>query len=137
MKQGTPRLTPQGVVWENETDSVEKPEREDVSRRIQIKTEFQICDGSSDSRGWAVVAHRPGHVLWITALWVHPEDRKKGWASALLNAVINEYGAETLYLEVAPYADRPLGADALAAFYGRFGFESTSVPGVLRRPPDR
>jgi GNAT superfamily N-acetyltransferase len=107
---------------------------DDIDRRISIKAEFLIADGNSDSRGWATVHRRANGVLWITSLWVHPDDRKKGYADALLRAVLREYEHEEwIYLEIAPYADRPLDSDALAVFYGKFGFYPTDVPGIMRR----
>lgn len=104
---------------------------EDTDKLIQVKTEFVIADAETNSRAWAVVHRRQNGVLWITSLWVHPDERKKGWAGALLDRVLREYVGETLYLEVAPYADRPMDTDALTVFYARFGFLETHVPGVM------
>jgi GNAT superfamily N-acetyltransferase len=105
-------------------------------RYIQIEYTYLVPSGAdSDSLGWAKVVRGETGVLWLTAVWVHPDRRGHGWATALLRTVVREWGCEPLYLRVEPYTDRPLNAAALTAFYGRFGFVETCVPGVLRREP--
>jgi ribosomal protein S18 acetylase RimI-like enzyme len=106
---------------------------EDLDTRVSMKTEFIIADAMNDSRGYAVVVRRQQRTLWVTSLWVHPEQRQQGYAAALLRAVVSEFGDEPLYLEVAPYSDRPLDAAALEALYARFDFRMTSVPGIMCR----
>lgn len=107
---------------------------DDIDRRIHIERTFLITKDDSDSIAWAKVYRRPEGHLWLGSLWVAGSERHKGYAAALLRAVLRECGSEPLYLEVAPYADRPLDSAALMAFYGRFGFVETPVPGIMHRP---
>ncbi len=107
----------------------------DIDRLIEVKTEFLIAEDDSNSVAWATVHERPNGVLWLTSIWTKATHRKQGYARAILNRVLCEFEGKRLYLQVAPYADRPLDADALVAFYTGFGFEATDVPGVMVRKP--
>lgn len=99
---------------------------------VQLRHEFSIISEKNESIAGATVEFM-NDVLWLTNVWTHHEYRKRGYATAVLNAVIKEFGHRTLYLKVHPYTDRPLSEGALEVFYARFGFEAAGVPGVMRR----
>jgi GNAT superfamily N-acetyltransferase len=75
-----------------------------------------------------------GHWVWIAELWVHPDRRGDGCATALLEAVIAHYAGRVLALSADPFAatnDEAAGLTAgqLAAWYARHGFR----PGAGQR----
>lgn len=107
----------------------------DIDALISVKTEFLIATDTSDSVAWASVYERPNNVLWLTSIWTKTEFRQKGYASAIMRRVLRQFEGRRIYLEVAPFADRPLDAAHLVAFYASFGFEATDVPGVMVRKP--
>jgi GNAT superfamily N-acetyltransferase len=116
------------------TGKIEAPNPE---RLIHIEYTYQIQDGKDDnSLAWTKLIRRPNGVLWVSALWVHPEHRGKGWARSLLSTVVREWGHEALYLEVAPYTDRPMDSERLTCFYASFGFVETPVPAIMMRKAD-
>lgn len=100
---------------------------------IQEEHNYSIEDGQGNKVATAAV-HRSGDTYWLVNVWTHPEHRGKGAASALIRRLLEVWGARTMYLTVAPYTDAPLDAAGLRAFYRRFGFHATDVPGVMRRP---
>jgi GNAT superfamily N-acetyltransferase len=95
--------------------------------------EYRHENGKAEAIAHIRVYERLGE-LWLTDVWVHPDEREQGRASALLRAVITDLGSRRIFLEIAPYTDAPLGGAKLAAFYSAFGFVETAVPGVLCRP---
>lgn len=131
MNQGAPRLTPQGVVWEG----AEEPAEQIKPKPPAIRRDFgyRIEDGKGEVIAHIKMRPRDG-VYGLDDLWVHPDHRRKGYASALLQEALNEWRRnETIYLSVEPYTDQPLDNATLTTFYGRFGFAATDVPGVLCR----
>lgn len=101
---------------------------------ITITHRYSIIDAKNETVAHVEVCDTAG-VLWVSNLWVGPEHRRKGYATALLARAVIEWSHQELYLQVAPYTDQPLDSAQLAAFYGSFGFAPTTVPGVLHRPP--
>ena len=99
---------------------------------MQVMHTYEIQDAKGENIAHARVKETPGG-LWLTDVWCHADYRQQGKASALIVRVVDDWSARDLYLSVEPYTDRPLDADALAAFYARHGFEATDVPGVMRR----
>jgi GNAT superfamily N-acetyltransferase len=105
-----------------------------VSHYTLVSHEYRQENGKAEPIAHARVCQRPGG-LWLTDVWTHADHRNEGRAGALLTALLADLGERDMYLEIAPYTDAPMDADALAAFYGRYGFQATGVPGVLRRNP--
>lgn len=78
------------------------------------------------------VLHNDG-TLWATSLWVHPEYRGKHLASQLIKRLIQDWGGQDIYCQVAPYADRAHDNSTLSSIYTGFGFEYTSIPTIMKR----
>ena len=100
---------------------------------IETVHRYAMCDGKGDPTAHVEVVDRVG-VLWLTNLWVTPEQRRKGCAVALMVAAVAAWQAHDVYLQVQPYTDQIMDVDALAALYRSFGFSSTPVPGIMHRP---
>jgi GNAT superfamily N-acetyltransferase len=95
--------------------------------------EYRHENGKSEAIAHARVYERLGE-LWCTDVWCHPDERGKGRATQVMQAMIADLGGRRIFLEIAPYTDAPLDGIMLAEFYKRFGFAPTEVPGVLCRP---
>lgn len=106
--------------------------------QVQHSHDFYIVSPDNQRIATADVQRRHG-VLWLTNVWAHHEHRRKGLASAVLREVLAIYGGEPIYLQVYGYTNRPMDDQALAKWYGRFGFAPVhGAPGMMRRmPPDR
>lgn len=101
---------------------------------IRISHRYEQQDGKGDCVAHVEVKDVDG-VLWLTNLWVAPEQRNNGRASALMTAALIEWQARDLYLSVEPYTDQPLAAAQLRSYYRDYGFAETVVPGVMHRAP--
>lgn len=78
----------------------------------------------------------PRHnTIFVSNLWVHGKHRREGLGRRLFSAAVADHGWRRLWLHVASYTDRAFNDPELTAWYGRFGFEPTDVPGALVRPP--
>ena len=82
-----------------------------------------------------------GPRVWILELWVNPEHRGQGGATALLEAVIAHYAGRVLALSAEPITmtnHEPAGpsADQLAAWYTRHGFQRDGGHRMTRLPGD-
>lgn len=78
------------------------------------------------------------HTLELSKLHVPEEDRRKGYASALLKLVCEQADAtgKTLLLTVKPYDDMSLSGEQLRDWYARFGFIEIQVePCLMARMP--
>ena len=78
------------------------------------------------------VLGREGEVPWVFSMWVAPQHRGTGLASALLDAVVAwaaRRGAEVVGLDVTDRMPRA------RRFYLRYGFTPTGVTEPLRRDP--
>jgi GNAT superfamily N-acetyltransferase len=95
---------------------------------------YSFADDKGEYTAHLHIYERSG-TLWLTDVWVKADERGKGLARAMIEAALEDWGRQTLYLEVAPYADRPKSAADLRAFYERYGFVATDVPTVMRRYP--
>lgn len=104
-----------------------------MTEQVLISHRYRFDDSKGEPIAH-VTLYEKGGVLWLTDLWTHPEYRRQGRAGRLLAAALARFGGEVIYLEVSPYTDQPVELATLAAWYGRFGFEATDVPNVLRRP---
>lgn len=60
---------------------------------------------------------------FIFRLYVPKKERRKGEATALMNAVINKLGKYPLHLTPEPYADTRMTTEQLIEFYKKFGFQ--------------
>lgn len=102
---------------------------------LQITHRYEQRDGKGDT-----IAHVElkdvNNVLWLTNLWVDPAYRRQGRGHQLLSVALAQWLKREIYLNVEPYTDQPLSAAALTAWYARYGFAETSVPGVLRLSPE-
>lgn len=97
-----------------------------------IRHRYEEQDGKQDAIAHAEVDEHDG-VLWLTNVWAHPDHRQCGHASALVEAAIRQWAHRDVYLSVCAYTDQPLSAEQLERFYASFGFEPTTVPGVMHR----
>jgi GNAT superfamily N-acetyltransferase len=70
--------------------------------------------------GWANVIDR-GFEHWIAELWTEPDFRRRGIATALLDAVIAD--RHRIALSATPFDPDGMTVDELAAWYGRRGFQ--------------
>jgi GNAT superfamily N-acetyltransferase len=80
-----------------------------------------------------------GYRVWILELWVDPDRRGHGCATALLEAVIARYAGRVLALSAEPITitnHEPAGpsADLLAAWYTRHGFQRDTGHRMTRLP---
>lgn len=72
----------------------------------------------------------------LTEVVVHPDDRGKGWGSAVLKLVCEDADREgiTLVLSVEP-GPTGLSYEALKAWYERYGFTGDTEDDVMVRLP--
>ena len=102
--------------------------------RVQLTHEWRIA-AKNETIASASVYERFGH-LWVYNIWTHHEYRKRGLATKIMEAILLKFGDETLYMGVDNFENRPMDNDQLAAWYVRFGFVMTEVPGVMIRRPE-
>jgi hypothetical protein len=79
-----------------------------------------------------------GLVREVSAILCDQASRGKGHASDLLADVLRDADAArvTLLVVVEPFADEPMGLEALSAWYARHGFVSIQAsPRVMARMP--
>jgi hypothetical protein len=77
-----------------------------------------------------------GGSWWLTNLHTMPEFRNIDLGTKNMARFVmfwDRYIRQDIYLQVMPFTNRPVSFDKLYAFYGRFGFERTEVPGILKR----
>jgi predicted GNAT family acetyltransferase len=86
----------------------------------------------------SVPAHLRGGLLEVTHVHTPEGERRKGYASLLMQKVCAEADAagKVLMLMPKPYDDGPLDVQALLDWYGGFGFEPIQTKPVImaRRP---
>lgn len=99
---------------------------------VQVRHLFCALNAKDEYIATLHVERKHG-VLWITSVWVDGEYRKKGLGTEMLRQAVSMFGHEPMYLQIAPYADRPLDDSQLSKWYERFGFRSTSIPSILIR----
>ncbi len=88
-------------------------------------------DGQTIAEGESYLRHG---VRWVARVWVKDTFRRKGLGRTLLRAMVEEFQAVPLYLQVLAYDGQPLPDATLIAWYAGFGFGATPVPGILLRP---
>jgi GNAT superfamily N-acetyltransferase len=89
------------------------------------------ADGETVTEGESYVRHG---VRWIGRVWVKEGFRRHGLGRALLGAMVREFQAVPLYLQVLAYDGQIMSDDLLIKWYAGFGFGATEVPGILLRP---
>ena len=85
----------------------------------------------------AIPGHMRDRVRELVKLNVPTEDRKKGYATALLHKVCEQADEASvlLFINVQPYGDIELSKGQLEAWYRRFGFETIQdEPRLMARP---
>lgn len=102
-------------------------------QRIRVETSFEIKNAQADNLAHLRVVRHENQVLWLTDLWVDPALRGQGYSRALMAEALEMFGAEDLYIEILPYADRPVVYTTLVRYYADFGFQPTDVPNVYYR----
>jgi len=104
----------------------------------EVTHTYRFSDEHGESIAECKLIRRLSGTLWIASLWVHPDYRRQGYGTRLLDQVVTEWGYdEALYLIVSPYTDQPLDVGQLHEWYMyRWGFDLTDVPDVLKREPD-
>ena len=71
---------------------------------------------------------------------VRSEDRRKGYARALMHSICAEADREwkTLFLHVEPFDDGAMSAEKLELFYQKFGFRLIQQrPMLMARDPEK
>lgn len=94
---------------------------------------FYVVSAKDETIGHVKTYSRHG-VTWLTDVWVDPEHRRRTMARQIMERALAAHVGEEIYLTVHGYTNQPLSDDQLIEWYGKFGFVSTGVPGVLRRP---
>jgi GNAT superfamily N-acetyltransferase len=89
------------------------------------------ADGETVTEGESYVRHG---VRWIGRVWVKEGFRRRGLGRALLGAMVREFHAVPLYLQVLAYDGQIMPDELLIKWYAGFGFGATQVPGILLRP---
>jgi predicted GNAT family N-acyltransferase len=89
------------------------------------------AEGEPITEGESYVRHG---VRWIGRVWVKSAFRRRGLGRALLGAMVREFQAEPLYLQVLAYDGQIMPDSELVKWYSGFGFCATDVPGILLRP---
>lgn len=85
-----------------------------------------------------VPAHMREQIVELSALHVPIEQRREGFATALLTEICKEADAagKLLLLHVKPFSDGVMSASQLATFYSRFGFQDIQPdPRLMARMP--
>jgi GNAT superfamily N-acetyltransferase len=95
---------------------------------------LSIMDNGGDYAAFIECTERHG-VWWVHRLYVKPDYRKRGYALMLARRAVERWGHRELWVNVWSYQDQPLTDEQLKTLYRRYGFEPTSTPGTLRRPP--
>lgn len=89
------------------------------------------ADGEVVSEGESYVRHG---VRWVGRVWVKAGFRRAGLGRTLLRAMVAEFQAVPLYLQVLAYDGQIMSDADLIKWYAGFGFCATEVPGILMRP---
>ena len=100
--------------------------------------EFRLTiDGTKAGYALTIGPRLPEGDVWILEISVHPSHRGRGYASALLAAVIAHYDGYAFGLSCQPFTadawpenlpDAVLRQDELVAWYERHGFQKTDDP---------
>lgn len=103
-----------------------------------MKLGYRECGAASCNVSESAIVKRKlrSHLREITNIYVPLEERRKGWATALLDILTLEADEAgfVLVLQVRDNGDVP--ADVLEAFYRAFGFERIQdAPVLMARPP--
>lgn len=108
--------------------------KEVICSTINRRDLFQnyLPSGDIAAEGESYVRHG---VRWIGRVWVKDDFRRKGLGRALLGAMVREFQATPLYLQVLAYDGQIMPDAALIKWYAGFGFGATEVPGILLRHP--
>jgi ribosomal protein S18 acetylase RimI-like enzyme len=101
---------------------------------IRQITSFFIADGH-DAKLAQVTVRPQGDGFFLGDVWTHPDHRHKGWANALMEEAIEEFGLSPIYLYTSAYCDAPLDDEQLTEWYASFGFKAVpGFPGGMMRP---
>ena len=95
----------------------------------------KVFDYSLNGRSQGFLTLLPWNDGWfVCRLYVNPEFRDQGVATALMTRVLDDYGP--FYLQPEAWADAPLSNDDLGEWYQSLGFEPGNVGGdpVWRHP---
>lgn len=98
---------------------------------VGLRHEWSVTDAQGMVIATATVNRRLGY-LWLFNVWTHPNHRRQGLATQIIQNVLAHYTTEYIFLHVESYRDRPLDEDELEKWYLKLGFETTAVPGVLK-----
>lgn len=99
---------------------------------VQHRHEFCIVSDENETIATATVFFRPDG-LYISNVWVHAKHRRKGLATKIIQAVLDTYGLQDLYLGVFPFIDQPMNEEELMVFYQKFGFGIIGPMGLMKR----
>lgn len=99
---------------------------------LQVEHRYEIHQPTMESASQAHIIES-GAELWLTNVYTAPDYRGKGYARLVIERALADWPDRAIYLRVCPYADAPLDLEQLTHYYHQFGFEQTSVPGVMVR----
>lgn len=94
-----------------------------------------IVSASNERIATASIVYMQNGTLLLTSVWVHHEHRRKGLATALIDQVLRIYGDRTVWLNVHPYTNIPMGYQKLVKFYESFGWTLQTASGAMARLP--
>lgn len=113
-----------------ETSNISPPTPEYI---IQSTHDFMIVSASNERIATASIVYMQNGTLLLTSVWVHHEHRRKGLATALIDQVLQIYGDRTVWLNVHPYTNIPMGYQKLVKFYESFGWTLQTASGAMVR----
>ena len=90
---------------------------------------YSIASEENKCNAYVAIEHF-GNEVWIDLLYISPAYRRMGYATALMNKAISIADQLKRNSRLVLASDGPLSTEALAAFYGRFGFKPTIDHGI-------
>lgn len=103
--------------------------------QVALRYEWSIHGPTGEKLATTTVMRRLGY-LWLYNVWTHPDHRRHGLASLIIERVAAHFQGEELHVLIEPYTDRALTERELACWYERRGFRMSGTAGVMvRRPP--
>jgi ribosomal protein S18 acetylase RimI-like enzyme len=94
---------------------------------------IMIPDDDDNDAAMVIMRETEDGYFWITNVYVKGDLRGRGYATFMINKILDEFGYKDIYLQVQPYGDMPKNEKELKTFYKQFGFTETEVPTILKR----
>lgn len=103
-----------------------------MEHRVTVQHVVYVKNDYDQDIATAIMEKRHG-ILYLSTVWTHPDHRRSGISTQVMNRVIQEFGHQDIALVAQSYAGHPLPDEQLLTWYARFGFELVSQPGVMIR----